>query len=57
MEMAQNKMSYVFIFRRLKTTVNQLFSLRENWLVGMHVETWHAASLHQCPCEERSKRT
>ena len=34
-------MSYVFIIRRLKPTVNQVFSLQENW-----VETWHAASLH-----------
>ena len=51
--MEQNKMWNLFIARRLKPTVNQVFSLRENWVGGgMHIETWHAASLHQCPCEE-----
>ena len=48
--MEQNKMSYQFIASRLKPTVNQVFSLRENLVVvGMRVETWHAASLPQCP--------
>jgi len=48
--MEQNKMSNMFIVRRLKPTVNQVFSLQEK-----EIETWHAASLHDCQPVAKSR--